>query len=148
MKKHLSTILLFIVFFVGLSLVLYPTFSDWWNSFRQSRAIASYSQVVADMDDDQYAEIWNAAWAYNRSLVNRPNSFLLSDEQRVDYEQLLNVGGNGVMGYIKIQKIDVMLPIYHGTEENVLQTSIAVPKCGIHGNYLASVFTFSIALQL
>ena len=124
MKKHLSTILLFLIFFIGLSLLLYPTFADWWNSFHQSRAVASYVEQVANMDDDQYQEIWNAAWDYNRSLINRPNDFLLSEEQRENYNALLNVGGNGIMGYIEIPKIDIVYPIYHGTDEAVLQIAI------------------------
>ena len=89
MKKHWSTILLILILIAGLSLLLYPSFADWWNSFHQSRAIASYSEVVANMDDDQYDEIWNAAWEYNRALTERTNSFLLSDEQRAEYEALL-----------------------------------------------------------
>ena len=124
MKKHGTTILLFFILIIGLSLLLYPTFADWWNSFHQSRAIASYSEVVANMDDDQYQEIWDAAWDYNRSLLERPNSFLLSEEQAADYQQLLNVSGNGVMGYIEIPAIDVTLPVYHGTNEAVLQVAI------------------------
>ena len=124
MKKHLSTIFLFLIFFIGLSLLLYPTFADWWNSFHQSRAIASYSEVVANLDDDQYAEIWNAAWDYNRSLIDRPNDYLLSEDQKATYEALLNVGGNGIMGYIEIPKIDVAYPLYHGTDEAVLQIAI------------------------
>ena len=124
MKKHLSTILLFIVFFVGLSLVLYPTFSDWWNSFHQSRAVASYVEQVSNMDNDQYDEIWSAAWEYNQSLIDRPNDYLLSQQQREYYNSLLNVGGNGVMGYIEIPKIDIVYPIYHGTDEAVLQIAI------------------------
>ena len=124
MKKHASTIILFVIFFIGLSLLLYPSFADWWNSFHQSRAIASYSQEVANMDDDRYEEIWNAAWAYNCSLVDRPNDFLLSEEQKQNYESLLNIGGNGIMGYIEIPKINVTLPVYHGTEESVLQIAV------------------------
>ena len=124
MKKHLSTIFLFLIFFIGLSLLLYPTFADWWNSFHQSRAVASYVEQVANMDDDQYQEIWNAAWNYNRSLIDRPNDYLLSDEQRQHYNSLLNVGGNGIMGYIEIPKIDIVYPIYHGTDEAVLQIAI------------------------
>ena len=81
MKKHGSTILLFLVFFIGLSLMLYPSFADWWNSFHQSRAVASYVEQVANMDDDKYDEIWSAAWDYNQSLLGRPNDFLLSEEQ-------------------------------------------------------------------
>ena len=124
MKKHLSTILLFLIFFIGLSLLLYPTFADWWNSFHQSRAVASYVEQVANMDDDQYQEIWNAAWDYNRSLIDRPNDYLLSDEQWEHYNVLLNVGGNGIMGYIEVPKLDIVYPIYHGTDEAVLQIAI------------------------
>ena len=124
MKKHGSTILLILIFLIGLSLLLYPTFADWWNSFHQSRAIASYSEVVANMDDERYAEIWDAAWAYNQSLVNRPNSYLLSDAQRAEYNALLNVGDNGIMGYVEIPILDVTLPIYHGTDAAVLQVAV------------------------
>ena len=124
MKKHFSTILLFLVFFIGLSLLLYPTFADWWNSFHQSKAVANYVQQVSEMDDAQYDEIWNAAWEYNHSLIERPNDFLLSDEQWSNYASLLNIGGNGIMGYIEIPKIDVTLPIYHGTSEAILQVAI------------------------
>lgn len=124
MKKKYSTILLILIFIIGLSLLLYPSFADWWNSFHQSRAMAYYSKVVADMDDDQYAEIWNAAWDYNQSLIHRPNSFLFSDEQRTNYEALLNVGGNGIMGYIEIPAIGVAMPVYHGTDEAILQVAI------------------------
>ena len=121
MKKHLPTILLILVFIIGLSLLLYPTFADWWNSFYQSRAIAAYSQQVADMDDDQYEELWKAAWDYNQSLLDRSNSFILTDEQKSEYEALLDVGGTGIMGYLEIPSINVTLPIYHGTDEAVLR---------------------------
>lgn len=124
MKKHLSTILLFLVLLIGLSLLLYPTFADWWNSLHQSRAVASYSEAVANLDDEKYEALWNAAWEYNAALPERPNQFILSEEQAAAYEELLNVGGNGVMGYIEIPKIKVSLPIYHGTDEAVLQIAV------------------------
>lgn len=124
MKKHLSTILLFAVLFLGLSLLLYPAFSDWWNSFHQTQVISIYAEAVADMDDDKYGAIWSDAWNYNRSLISRPNHFLLSGEQRAEYEALLDVGGSGVMGYIEIPSIEVLLPVYHGTEESVLQVAV------------------------
>ena len=124
MKKHFSTILLFLVFFIGLSLLLYPTFSDWWNSMHQSRAISTYSEVVATMNNEDYDKIWSAAWDYNRSLVDRPNDYLLSEEQQETYLSLLDIGQNGIMGYIEIPKIDVTLPLYHGTSEAVLQVAI------------------------
>ena len=78
MKKYLSTIILFLVLIIGLSLVLYPTFADWWNSFHQSKAVAGYVEQVSNMDDEKYQEIWSAAWEYNQSLLDRPNSYLLS----------------------------------------------------------------------
>ena len=124
MKKHFSTILLYLILFIGLSLLLYPSFADWWNSFTQSRAIASYAEEVANLDDDRYDEIWDAAWEYNQSLLSRPNSFLLSEEAEAEYHQLLNLSGTGVMGYIEIPSIKVALPVYHGTEESVLQVAI------------------------
>ena len=124
MKKYLSTIILFLVLIIGLSLVLYPTFADWWNSFHQSKAVASYVEQVSNMDDEKYQEIWSAAWEYNQSLIDRPNSYLLSEEQRENYNALLDIGGNGVMGYIEIPKLDVVLPLYHGTEEGILQVAI------------------------
>ena len=124
MKKHLSTILLFAVLLIRLSLLLYPSFSDWWNSFHQSQAVTTYVEQVASIDDSEYDAIWNEAWEYNQSLLERPNHYLLSDEQTAHYQQLLNIGGNGIMGYIEVPKIGVTLPIYHGTDESVLQVAI------------------------
>lgn len=124
MKKHGTTILLIIVFLVGLSLLLYPSFSDWWNSMHQSRAVARYVDQVANIDEDKYAEIWEAARVYNQALLQRENRFALTPEQVEQYEQLLNVGGTGVMGYVEIPEIAVTLPIYHGTDEAVLQVAV------------------------
>lgn len=124
MKKHGSTILLVIILLIGMSLLLYPTFADWWNSFTQTRAIATYTETVAIMDDDQYSALWDAAWDYNASLLERENEFFLSEERKEEYNSHLNIGGNGIMGYIEIPEIKVTLPIYHGTEENVLQVAV------------------------
>ncbi len=124
MKKHLSTILFVLVLVIGLFLLLYPTFSDWWNSFRSSRAIASYNEQVVAIDGDKYEEMWIDAEEYNRSLVERPFNFQLSDEQKAEYEALLNVGNNGIMGYIDIPSIDVTLPVYHGTGKSALQIAV------------------------
>ena len=143
MKKKTGspiTLLLILILLAGVSLLLYPTVSDYWNSFHQSRAIASYVEQVANIDDAQYEELWDAAWDYNQSLLHRPNDFLLSDEQQEIYKSLLDIGGNGIMGYIEIPMIDVMLPIYHGTKESVLQiavghldwTSLPVGGAGSH----------------
>lgn len=124
MKRHGTTIILLLVLLVGLSLVLYPTFSDWWNSMHQTRAVASYVEQVANIDDDQYDTIWNAAWEYNRSLMDRLNNYLLSEEQKAEYDALLDIGGTGIMGYIEVPAIDVTLPVYHGTDEAVLQVAV------------------------
>ena len=124
MKKHLSTIILILIFLMGLALVLYPTVADYWNSLHQSRAIATYAEEVAHIDTDQYAALWQTAVAYNQSLRERDNIFILSDEQKAAYDDLLNIGGNGVMGYIEIPAIGVSLPVYHGTDEAVLQIAI------------------------
>ena len=124
MKKHLSTIILILIFLVGLSLVLYPTVADYWNSLHQSRAIATYAEEVAHIDTEKYTAVWQDAVAYNQSLRARDNIFLLSDQQKAVYDELLNIGGNGVMGYIEIPAIGVSLPVYHGTDEAILQIAI------------------------
>ena len=124
MKKHISAIILVLLFVIGLSLLLYPSLSDWWNSFHQTQAITYYMEQLADMDETQYEQLWQSAWAYNDSLVPRTNQYILSSEQKANYHQLLNVAGDGIMGYVEIPKINVMLPIYHGTEESALQVAI------------------------
>ncbi len=127
MKKKsnpVTTILLFVVLIAGLSLLLYPSVSDYWNSFHQTRAIASYAENVADLDVEKYEELWNAAYAYNESLLARDTGFALSAEQKEEYTALLDVSGLGVMGYIEIPEINCSLPIYHGTDEAVLQVAI------------------------
>lgn len=124
MRKHASTMILILILVVGLSLMLYPSFSNWWNEAHQSRAIAAYSQEVSKLDENRYDELWQQAWEYNRSLVGRENAYLLDDSQKAEYERLLDVSGMGIMGYIEIPSINVSLPIYHGTEESVLQVAV------------------------
>ena len=123
-KRDFSTVILILVFLVGLSLLLYPSVSDYWNSFHQSRAIAAYAEQVANIDNDIYAQLWEDARAYNQTLVGKQNRFQISEEERETYESLLNVGGNGIIGYIEIAKIGCSLPIYHGTDEGVLQIAV------------------------
>ena len=102
----------------------YPTVSDWWNSFHQSRAVASYTDAVSQLDTETYEKLWTDAEAYNQALAGRDTSFVLDDEERVEYEAQLNVEGNGVMAFLEIPVINVSLPIYHGVEESVLQIAI------------------------
>ena len=126
MKKKSSfvTAILIAALLAGALLLLYPTISDYWNSFHQSRAIASYAEQVADLDDNTYDQIWADARAYNETLDNSTSRFVMTEEQKKIYEALLNIADNGVMGYIEIPKIKCNLPIYHGTDEAVLQIAI------------------------
>lgn len=123
-KGTLSNIMLILVMLVGLSLLLYPSFSDWWNSSRQTQVITQYAEAVANLDNDAYDGILQSAREYNASLVDRFNSYLLTDEQKSRYHNELNFSGDGIMGYVEIPGIDVMLPVYHGTEEEVLQVAV------------------------
>ncbi|MCI7738933.1 MAG: class C sortase [Lachnospiraceae bacterium] len=127
MKKkinNLITVFLVLILLAGLSLLLYPTFSDWWNSYHQTKAIASYAADVANLSNEDYEKIWKAATEYNASLSERNSDYTLTEEQKSQYEQLLNVSGNGIMGYIEIPSINCSLPIYHGTQESVLQIAV------------------------
>lgn len=123
-KKNLSSIILVLIFVIGLSLLLYPSFSDYWNSFHQSRAIASYAEAVTTIDDTDYEKMWAEAQDYNAALVQKQNRWVLSDEECEEYEQILNIGGTGIIGYIEIPSIKVSLPIYHGVDEAVLQIAV------------------------
>ena len=143
MKKRTGspiTLLLILILLAGVSLLLYPTVSDYWNSFHQSRAIASYAEQVAKIDPDTYKQLWADAQAYNRSLIGKVGRYDMTDEERAQYESLLNVSGNGIIGYIEIPSINCSLPIYHGTDEAILQiavghiegTSLPVGGSGTH----------------
>lgn len=124
MKKHGSNFILVLMLLVGLSLLLYPSFADYWNSFTQSRAIASYSAQVSQLDETSYDTIWQQVTDHNEALINRENSFVLTDDQEITYKSLLNISGTGIMGYVEIPAIDVSLPVYHGTDEAILQVAI------------------------
>jgi sortase A len=124
MKKRITTILLFVMLFVGLSLLLYPTVSDYWNSFHQSKMIASYADSVANLDENGYKEMLQQAQDYNKRLHSKENRWIMTDEEKREYESILDVTGTGIMGYIDIPEINVTLPIYHGTDEAVLQIAV------------------------
>jgi len=124
MKKHLTTIILILAIILGVSLLLYPTVSDYWNSLRQTRAIAGYVDAVNDMDAEKYAQIWTDAISYNAALAKSHGSLILTDEEREVYKTTLNITGNGIMGYIDIPAISCHLPIYHGVGDSVLQIAV------------------------
>lgn len=124
MKRKLSTMLLILVFFAGLSLLLYPSLSDYWNSFHASQAVATYSEEVRNLNADKYDRLIGEAREYNAALPGRYKAFFLSESDRSTYNALLDVNGTGVMGYIEIPTIQISLPIYHGTEDEVLQIAV------------------------
>ncbi len=123
-RRWVTTLLLVIIFFTGLGLLIYPAFSEYWNSFHQSRAIIGYAEKVANLDKEKYDAIWNSALEYNERLLQMPNHWAIEEEELADYDSQLNVDGTGNMGYISIPKADVNLPLYHGTSESVLLTSV------------------------
>ncbi|MCD7890701.1 MAG: class C sortase [Ruminococcus sp.] len=119
----ISTVVLIIILLVGLSVMLYPTFSDWWNTRQQNHAIENYQTAVSEMDDSETERILAEARAYNESLNQVYSPFSNYDE--VDgYEDILDITGTGIMGYISIPVIDVELPIYHGTSSEVLNVAV------------------------
>ena len=122
--KNKTDILLILILIAGLSLLLYPSFSNYWNSFTQSQVIVDYTQQIKDLDSEKYDRILSEATEYNRTLVSRSNHFLLSDEQKAEYDELLDISGVGIMGYIEIPSINCTLPVYHGTEDSVLQIAV------------------------
>lgn len=123
-KKNGLTMILVAVFLMGLGLILYPTVSDYWNSLHQSKAVVSYVENVTNIDDEKYEELWQDAAAYNERLGESGIQWLLTDEEKEEYNELLKIDDSGIMAYIDIPVINCSLPIYHGTEESVLQVAV------------------------
>ena len=140
MKNKITTWILVLALLAGLSLLLYPTVSDYWKSLHASQAVATYAEDVKSIDKTQYDELLAAAHSYNESLHTRTNDFYLTDEQQAAYDTLLNIGQTGILGYFSIPDIKLSLPIYHGTSDSVLQiavghldwTSLPVGGTGTH----------------
>lgn len=131
MRRRLPMILAVIVCIAGLGVLLYPTISNWWNLWMQSKLISEYERKVAELDEMEYTEIYEAAKIYNEKLYQLGLSFadIDANDERLKvnglgYDQLLNISGNGVMGYVVIDKIDVRLAISHGTDEEVLHDGV------------------------
>lgn len=118
----LSTIILIIILLVGLSVMLYPTISDWWNTREQRRAIANYQAIIYEMDSGETEKLINEARQYNEQLVGLYAPFI-NYEQIPGYEDILDVSGTGIMGYITIPVIHAEFSIYHGTSEEVLNVA-------------------------
>lgn len=119
-----STIALVAIFFVGLSVLLYPTVSDFWNEKRQSQAIVNYDDLIVDLTPEDYSEHFSKADDYNAKIRNMAFPFLGHKSIADDYYKTLDINGDGMMGYITIEKIKVQLPIYHGTSDKVLNSAV------------------------
>ena len=109
---------------IGISLLLYPSVANYWNSFHQARTIMDYSEVVSSMNKDDYKKLLDEARAYNEKLAETGFKWTMTDAERQEYMRQLKVEGTDAMGYISIPKLHIKLPLMHGTDEKILQTSI------------------------
>lgn len=128
MKKKLNTIFVVLLFLAGLSVLLYPLAANQWNSYRQSKLISQYTQGIESQaagNEIDYELEWERANDYNQSLMPMilPDSFAQAESSGIDeaYMACLNLNGDGMMGIVEIPRIDVKIPIYHTTEESVLE---------------------------
>lgn len=130
MKRKIVNILFGLLFLIGFGILAYPTIANQWNTYRQSRLISDYDQAVSQMDEEDFDKAWEEARAYNATFEQ--NSIMsdvfgideADDIKGTEYWKVLNVGGDGIMGYITIPKINIKLAIYHGTDTDVLQTGV------------------------
>lgn len=123
LKAGLFNLLVVIAVLTGIGLLLYPTVSNWLNEKNASKAIADYSQAVEALDTVDIQKMLEEARAYNQSLVGNTSRFEPTEEDSARYHSILDVSGTGIMGYVEIPSIGVKLPIYHGTEDSVLQVA-------------------------
>ena len=123
MRRHKTVIFLTLGFLVGICVLLYPAFSDFWNSKTQSRAITDYESVLDNLDENDYNAIFERAHAYNKALYE--TNYPLMDYKNVPgYYDTLRITDNDMIGYLKIDRIGVELPIYHGTSDDVLNRGV------------------------
>lgn len=123
MRQHKTVIFLTLGFLVGISLLLYPAFSNYWNSKTQSRAIVDYEAVLEHLKPEDYSAMFQAAYDYNRALYETDYP-LMDYEEIPGYYDTLKLPGSSIIGYVKIDKIGVELPIYHGTSDEVLNVGV------------------------
>lgn len=124
MRKHISTIVLCITFITGLSLLLYPTVSNYWNARHQTQAVVDYTQRIEKMDDSEKLNEIGRAADYNSLLIDNGRRFSPGKEESELYRSVLSTDDNGMMGYITIPELRLKLAIYHGVDESVLQVGI------------------------
>ena len=123
-KKQLPNIIFGFIFLAGIAIFLYPSVSNYINSKNQSQVISNYEEMLGTISEEDYSKFWQAAIEYNEKLAQKPLNFTLSDDELLEYNSILDPTGTGIIGYIEIENIGVNLPIYHGTEESVLQVGI------------------------
>ncbi len=123
MRRHITTFLLVIILFVGLGLLFYPSVSNWWNERISSRAISTYDESVSNLTDEEYDKMIEAAEDYNTRLSEAGVSAFYNPDLIDGYDDTIDITGTGIMGYVSIEKINVQLPIYHGTSVDVLQVA-------------------------
>ena len=123
-KPSPTTVIAIVVLVSGLGIIAYPTFSDWWNSYHQTRAIANYVNAVEETDQETIDAMLAKADAYNKKLAQNGNRWHQSDTELAEYKSILDLTGTGVMGYVQVPSINVDYPIYHGMAESVLQVAI------------------------
>ena len=124
MRKHISTIILCITFITGLSLLLYPTVSNYWNAQHQTQAVVDYTERIEKMDDSEKLAEIDRAVSYNSGLVDNGRRLSPNKQEKDLYSSILSVDDNGMMGYITIPELRLKLAIYHGVDESVLQVGI------------------------
>ena len=123
-KKKIGTIILIIICFVGLCALLYPTVANYWNANLRSRDLNDYVAELANVSEEDYQKYWQEAIQFNEDMKAASYPFTLPGDLQERYEQCLNINGSGIMGYIEVPKIDVSLPLYHGTSNSVLSIAI------------------------
>jgi len=129
LKKRIPEILIWLMFVVGFLIFAYPTISDQWNTYRQSRLISNYESAMGEMSPEDFSAEWAKAEAYNKTITyNDFTQDVFSGEEvsmeGTEYWSVLNIGNDGIMGYLMIPKINQTIPIYHGTSDKVLQKAI------------------------
>ena len=126
MKKRLPSILVGLLFLVGLGIMIYPTVSNQWNTYRQNKLISNYEKIVDDMSDEDFSQEWQNAQAFNETISGNSAFADVFGEKfkNSEYNRVLNMNNDGIMGYISIPEINIKLAIYHGTSDDVLQTGV------------------------
>ena len=123
-KRNLITVLMVCGMLIGLTLLLYPSVANYWNSFHQTRAIATYSEVVSTLTKEDYKEYMDSARGYNERLAETGMRWNMSDSEREEYDRQLSIEGTDVMAFVSIPKFHIHCPIFHGTDEQVLQNAV------------------------